>query len=131
LVELLYRPQDQRTALAIFGAGRWTVQHHVDLGQNRRLVPYSPENNLIKNEVVLLPSEPRIYGTEGMLVADIQSFIHQYVDLSPTFEGRGDVERLARDVQHATSGIAHPNHLITSPCYLEHQRPQRPHVHPA
>src|SRR5262249_19220449 len=48
--------------------------------------PFSPNNNLIKNEVVLLPSEPQIYGSEERLVADVQQFIHRYVDLSPTFQ---------------------------------------------
>ena len=54
--------------------------------RKRRLVPFSPENNLIKNEVVLLPSEPQIYGSEEKLLADIRSYIHRYVDLSPSFE---------------------------------------------
>src|SRR5579864_1195594 len=86
LIELLYRPDEHRTALALYSAGRWTVQHHIDIDDKRRLAPFSPDNNLIKNEVVLLPSEPRIYGRETMLVADVQSFVHRYVDLSPTFE---------------------------------------------
>src|SRR5206468_2327094 len=51
-----------------------------------RLVPYSPNNNLIKNEVVLLPSEPEEYGSEEQLLDEIQSFIHRYVDVSPLFE---------------------------------------------
>ena len=41
---------------------------------------------MIKNEVVLLPSEPSIYGSEQKLVADIQQFIHRYVDLDASFE---------------------------------------------
>jgi hypothetical protein len=64
ILELLYRPDDQRTALALYNAGRWTAQHHVDSDERHRLVPFSPQNNLIRNEVVLLPSEPRIYGNE-------------------------------------------------------------------
>jgi hypothetical protein len=36
--------------------------------------------------VILLPSEPCIYGTEEELLADIKSFIHRYADLSPMFE---------------------------------------------
>src|SRR5579864_8131353 len=86
LIELLYRPEEHRTALALYSAGRWTVQHHIDTDDNCRLVPFSPENNLITNKVVLLPSEPRIYGSEVTLLADVQSFVHRYVDLSPTFE---------------------------------------------
>jgi hypothetical protein len=49
-------------------------------------VPYSPGNNLIKNDVVLLSSEPQEYGSEAELVAEIQAYIHRYVDLSPQFE---------------------------------------------
>jgi hypothetical protein len=85
LIELLYRPHERQTVLALFHAGRWTVQPHIDV-DGSRLVPFSPDNNLIKNEAVLLPSEPQIYGNEEKLLADIRSFIHRYVDLSATFE---------------------------------------------
>lgn len=50
------------------------------------LVPYSPANNLISNDCVLLPSKPEEYGLKTELLADIQSFIHRYVDLTPLFE---------------------------------------------
>lgn len=36
--------------------------------------------------MVLLPSEPEEYGSEESLLAEIQSFIHRYVDVSPLFE---------------------------------------------
>jgi len=36
--------------------------------------------------VVLFPSEPEEYGPEAELVAEIQSYLHRYVDLSPMFE---------------------------------------------
>jgi len=86
IVELVYRPEHRATLLATSVAGRWTLATHVDLPGGHQLVPFSPNNNLIKNEVVLLPSEPRIYGTEQELVAEIIEFIHRYADLSPTFE---------------------------------------------
>jgi hypothetical protein len=86
IVELVYRSDRRRTSLTKFSAGRWTIAEYVDLDDKLRLVPFSPHNNLIKNEVVLLPSEPRIYEDEQALIADIQSFIHRYVDLSATFE---------------------------------------------
>src|SRR5665213_1529944 len=85
LIEILYRPHERQTLLALFNAGRWTIQQHIDL-DGSRLVPFSPDNNLIKNEAVLLPSEPQIYGSEEKLLGDIRSFIHRYVDLSATFE---------------------------------------------
>ena len=49
-------------------------------------MPYPPGNNLIKNEVILLPSGPEEYGSEAELAAEIQAYIHRYVDLSPQFE---------------------------------------------
>jgi hypothetical protein len=86
IVELLYRPEERRTLFALCNAGRWTLQSHIDLDDNARLVPFSPDNNLIKNDVVLLPSEPLIYGSEEKLIGDIRAYIHRYVDLSPSFE---------------------------------------------
>jgi hypothetical protein len=86
MVEMIFRPDLRRTLLAIYNAGRWTLQDGIDLGSDARLVPFSPGNNLVKNEVVLLPSEPQIYGTEEKLVYDIQQFIHRHVDLGATFE---------------------------------------------
>ena len=83
---MVFRPDLRRTLFAIYTAGRWTLQDAIDLGPDAKLVPFSANNNLIKNEVVLLPSEPRIYGSEVQLVADIRSFIHRYVDLSEAFE---------------------------------------------
>ena len=49
-------------------------------------MPYSPGNNLLRNEVVLFPLEAAEYESEQKLVEEIQSFIHCYVDVSPLFE---------------------------------------------
>lgn len=86
LVELVYQPTQRRTFLALYSTGRWTLAERVDLSETTQLVPFSAENNLIKNEVMVLPSEPRAYGSEDQLVSDIRAFIHRYVDLSPAFE---------------------------------------------
>ena len=86
IVEMTFRPDRQKTFFAIYSAGRWTVQDRIDQGSGTSLVPFSPNNNLIKNEVILLPFEPRIYGNETSLVADVQQFIHRYVDFSASFE---------------------------------------------
>ena len=86
LVELMFQPERRRTFFAIYNAGRWTFQEGIDLDHETRLVPFSPGNNLVKNEVMLLPSEPKLYGSEDALVSDVRQFIHRYVDLSPAFE---------------------------------------------
>ncbi|WP_271592228.1 hypothetical protein [Bradyrhizobium sp. CCBAU 65884] len=86
LVELVYRTENRTTLFATSLGGRWTLARHVDVPGRHRLVPFSPDNNLIKNEVVLLPSEPRSYGGEQELVSEVIDFIHRYADLSSTFE---------------------------------------------
>lgn len=85
IVEMVYRGDLRRTCFSVYSAGRWTLQDAVDVGPTRQ-VPFSANNNLIKNEVVLLPSEPGIYGTEPELVGEIRAFIHRYVDFDETFE---------------------------------------------
>ena len=60
---MVFRPDLRRTLFAIYSGGRWTCRTR-RLGPDAKVVPFSPNNNLIKNEVVLLPSEPQIYGSE-------------------------------------------------------------------
>lgn len=86
IVELLYQSKEQRTSFAVWRGGTWNLEERITTGKGERLVPYSPHNNLIRHEVVLLPSEPTEYGTEEDLIRDIERFIHRYVDVSPLFE---------------------------------------------
>ncbi|MDP3779324.1 MAG: hypothetical protein Q8R30_04755 [bacterium] len=85
IVEMVYLPEENRTRFAIFRDDKLTYEDAL-LFQGRRLVPYSPHNNLLANDVVLFPSQAEDYGTEGMLVGEVQGFIHRYVDVSPLFE---------------------------------------------
>lgn len=85
IVEMVYRREDRRTLFATYSAGRWTLVESVPF-EGTTLVPFSPHNNLVKNAVVLFPSEPRAYGTEAELISEVQTFIHRYVDLEPAFE---------------------------------------------
>jgi len=86
ILEMVYRPLEKRTGFVLWKDGEWSFEPSLSIDPFRRLVPYSPNNNLIKNEVVLLPSEPEEYGSEESLLREIQSFIHRYVDVSPLFE---------------------------------------------
>ncbi len=86
IVELVYEPEELRTALAVWRAGEWNIEQAVDAGAGERLVPFSPNNNLIKNEIVLLPARPEEYGDERALLSEIEEFIHRYVDVRPVFE---------------------------------------------
>src|SRR5262249_9043021 len=85
ILEMVYRPQEKRTAFILWKEGEWSFEPSLSVNSYERVVPYSPNNNLIKNEVVLLPSEPEEYGSEESLLREIQSFIHRYVDVSPLF----------------------------------------------
>jgi hypothetical protein len=86
IVEMVYDPEARATAFIVGRDGTWTREASVVLGPERRLVPYSPENNLLRNGVVLFASAPEEYGTERDLVAAIRAFLHRYVDVSPRFE---------------------------------------------
>jgi hypothetical protein len=85
LVEMVYRPEERR---ALFCVGKdGAIRYETTLLEDgQRLAPYSPENNLLTNEVVLFPSEPAEYESDQALIEEIRRFIHRYVDISPLFE---------------------------------------------
>src|SRR6516165_6567324 len=85
VIELLHDPEARTTAFALWANGQWIIEREVTIA-GERLVPFSPRNNLIRNEAVLLPSRPQEYGSEHELVGSIQAHIHRYADLSPSFE---------------------------------------------
>ncbi len=86
IVEMVYRPEERRSAFILWDGLGSREERDIRLDPFHRLVPYSPHNNLIRNEIVLLPSGPEDYGTEAQLLAEIRAFIHRYVDVSPLFE---------------------------------------------
>lgn len=86
LIELTYDPKERKTGLAVWHGDAWATQEAVELANGERLVPFSPNNNLIKNEVILFPSEPLEYGSEQALLGEVVAFIHRYVDFRPGFE---------------------------------------------
>ena len=86
LIELVYSRLKAQTMFAVSRKGNWTLEPSLELPTGERLVPFSPTNNLIRNQVVLLPEEPAEYSSNDLLVEDVRRFIHHYVDLSPTFE---------------------------------------------
>lgn len=79
IVEMVYDREQHRTRFVVGRDDQWTFQDSVEL-HGTRLVPYSPDNNLLEHGVVLFPSEPAPYESQAVLVAEIQAFIHRYVD---------------------------------------------------
>lgn len=86
IVELVYDRSKHQTSLVLWNGKTWTLAPSVTHDNGQELVPYSADNNLILNEVLLLPSQPEEYGSDAELVAEIQAFIHRYVDVSARFE---------------------------------------------
>jgi len=86
LVEMVYEPDERRTRFVCGSADAWGYEDGIDVREGEKLVPFSPGNNLLVHEVVLLPSEPVEYGGERELLASIRAFIHRYVDVSAVFE---------------------------------------------
>lgn len=86
MVELALNPKAKRSSFVIANNGEWHFADSVPLSPLLRLVPYSPRNNLLAHEVVLLAAEPQEYGSDAELLSEIESFIHRYVDVSPLFE---------------------------------------------
>jgi hypothetical protein len=85
LVEMVYRPEESRTLFCVFRDGAIGYEPSL-LADGQRLVPYSPRNNLLSNEVVLFPSEAVEYESEAELARSIRAFLHRYADVSPLFE---------------------------------------------
>jgi len=86
ILEMIFQPAAVETGFVIWQKESWRFEKSFQTSNHDRLVPYSAHNNLIKNEVVLLPSMPEEYDSEEHLLAEIQEFIHRYVDISPLFE---------------------------------------------
>jgi hypothetical protein len=87
LVELLYDPGAQSTQLAVkYPDGTTGTLAGYTAPTGERLVPYSAQNNLLTTGCVLLPSDVGDFRDKRDLLAEIQTFLHRYVDLPPLFE---------------------------------------------
>jgi hypothetical protein len=85
LAEMVYRREEGKTIFCMAANGEVRYEPTLLIG-GERLVPYSPRNSLLQNDVVLFPSEAIEYESEEQLTGEIRAFIHRYVDLSPLFE---------------------------------------------
>ncbi len=63
IVELVFDPLERRTRFVVWQDGAWNFEKIVRTPAGERLIPYSAQNNLIKKEVVLFPTEPCEYGS--------------------------------------------------------------------
>lgn len=86
IVEMIHRREANSTAFLVWKDGAITEHASLDDARLGRVAPYSPDNNLIANGVVLLPSAATPYEDEMTLLKEVRAFIHRYLDVSEAFE---------------------------------------------
>jgi len=86
ILEMTLQPHEKRSSFVLCRDGCIEQVASLDPSPLTKLVPYSPNNNLIRNEVVLFAEKAEEYGSEEDLIREIQEYIHRYVDVSPLFE---------------------------------------------
>lgn len=87
LVELVHDLGADRTRIARWSSGKVEITDTIAVEGEQPLMPVSSRNNLIRHRVVLFPESAERYPSVGRLVADIESYIARYVDLSEEFLG--------------------------------------------
>lgn len=85
LVELVYAPSEKQTAFAVCAGTAIEIMRDVRLDDGTTYVPISPRNNLIQHEVVVLPERAEAFESPVTLAHEIEEYIDQYLDLSPSF----------------------------------------------
>jgi hypothetical protein len=86
LAEMIHDPDESKTRFAVWQNGQVRYEDRLQLGNDKLLRPYAPDNTLVQTEVVLFPSRADPYDSEPALVQELRAFIHGYVDLTPFFE---------------------------------------------
>lgn len=86
LVEMIHDRTANETGFLVGQGDTVVPAASVELGSSFRAVPYSPRNNLLTHDVILLASGAQEYGTDEELLADVRAFIHRYCDVSDGFE---------------------------------------------
>jgi len=86
MVEMIFQEKQDKTQLAVFKEGSWEYRSNLQADNKIVLLPYPADYNLIKNKVILFPSEVGEYKSETDLLNEIRSFIHYYLDIDEFFE---------------------------------------------
>lgn len=85
IVEMLYNQQKNETSFAVYQNGKLEIKKSFTY-EGILFKPHSASKDLLKNKVVLFPSEPKEYGSQKELILEIQQFIHKYLSISDFFE---------------------------------------------
>ena len=85
LAELVCKP-NENTRFAVYKNGVIDYRDSLILDDGREVHPFPLNSEIIKNKVVLFPSEPKKYNSEKDLLKEIREFIHKYLEVRPIFE---------------------------------------------
>ena len=85
LIEALYDPYQRTTMFLVGNEHLQATKSVVKLPNGTELHPISPENNLIRHGVLLLPSATKEYGDTDVLLWSIEAYIKRYCDLPSDF----------------------------------------------
>jgi hypothetical protein len=85
IAELIFSAKRNTTSFSVYRKGLVVEQDGIELDDGTKLVPVSPENNLIKHRAILLPEEAEDYESVTELCARIGGYLYKYVDLSESF----------------------------------------------
>ena len=86
IFEMAYDFENKKTSLIKWHSGKIEEVPSFKLAQDWKIVPYQPQNPLLFNQIILFPKEVQEYTDSEILIGQIQSFVHRYVDVSETFE---------------------------------------------
>lgn len=85
IIEMLFDSQKNETSLAIHKDANTKCRKSFEI-DGIVLKPHPAGKDLLKNKVILFPSEAKEYGSQKELIRDIQAFIHKYLSVSLFFE---------------------------------------------
>jgi len=85
IYELIYQPKYNATKFVTLIKNKIQTAEKVNvLGED--IYTYPANSVILKNRVVLFPSNATEYKSDSKLIEDIKSFIHKYLETSPFFE---------------------------------------------
>jgi len=85
IVEMVYDPIKSRSDFIIFNNGEIKKESLIEI-EDMDYVPLYPNNGLLRNRVILFPTNVEKFESEESLIIEIENFIHKYLDISSFFE---------------------------------------------
>ncbi len=85
IFEMIYDPNTQVTKFVGYCNGDVVIKDFVETNGGV-IFPFPPDADLVRNKVILFPTEPSEYGNDKDLIDEIANFIHKYLEISSFFE---------------------------------------------